>query len=424
MAAAQAANDKGYKNLDGTLPYPVHGFHHNLGIKRSWIGRVVLAALLTGAFCGFMMQWWMMKENWPVIISGKPYNSWPAFVVITFECGILSGALTNMFCVLIAACKLYPQPDTFVLRRDLTDDTFCLAIPLDGNGTEGDLQSFLVEQGAADITAFDPPAPAAVSDEEGETAMLKLVSGLTAVALGAAVLGGCVEQPPDQSFDGRGLRYMPDMYQSQALESHESYAVIDEVEVTQEDGTIAIEKRITMVPAMMEPPKGTAARDFIAYPVGDPLDPEALAAANALINPVQPTSDVLARGQDRYDVFCAPCHGRSGNIKDAYVPQVNGVLSIDTDNVAQKTDGELYHIISLGRNRMPNYRAQLMPEDRWAVVHYMRKLYAAKQLSGPEKVRLEQVEQSGAAARFEGLPESPVQYDPTHRPYLPREDAE
>jgi hypothetical protein len=166
-AAARAAVNRGFQNLDGTLPYPHHGFHHDMDIKRSWIGRVVLTALLTGAFLGFMLQLWISKENWPVIISGKPFNSWPAFVVITFESGILCGSLTNMFCVIFAACKLYPQPDTFVVRRDLTDDTFCLAIPLAGNGTDEELAQFLVDNGAEDITAFVPAGEeASTSDEE------------------------------------------------------------------------------------------------------------------------------------------------------------------------------------------------------------------------------------------------------------------
>ena len=128
------ARDAGYKNLDGVMPYPVHGFDADLGLKRSWIGRPVLFMLLSGAFLGFIMQQWMMETDWPIIFAGKPYNSWPAFVVITFEMGILCGALTNFAMCLFVACKMRPRPVTRMLRDDLTDDTFALAIPLqDGN---------------------------------------------------------------------------------------------------------------------------------------------------------------------------------------------------------------------------------------------------------------------------------------------------
>ena len=154
--AAEAAGPYGrqYRDLDAVCPYPVHGLDPRLGIKRSWIGRLVLFVLLTGAFGGFMMQQWMMEVDWPIIIAGKPYNSWPAYVVITFESGILLGALTNMAACLFIACKLLPKKATVVLRKELTDDTFALAIPVEGNASEAELRSFLAEQHAENITLY------------------------------------------------------------------------------------------------------------------------------------------------------------------------------------------------------------------------------------------------------------------------------
>lgn len=155
MAAAAASTARGHVNHDGFMPYPIHGFDKKFGLRRSWIGRVVLTMLLTGAVLGFWMQVWMMKESWPIIIGGKPYNSWPAYVVITFECGILCGSLTNMAVVLLVACRLWPQTNTWVIKPRCTDDTFSLCIPLAGNGKAEDLRQFLIAQGAEDVALYE-----------------------------------------------------------------------------------------------------------------------------------------------------------------------------------------------------------------------------------------------------------------------------
>ena len=230
--------------------------------------------------------------------------------------------------------------------------------------------------------------------------MHKLHAACATLALGVALTGCGKEEAPDQAFEGRGLRYMPDMYYTQSLKSQEAYVIEEETTRTGEDGMPVTETTRRLVPAMMSFPEGTVSRDFIPYQIRDPLDAQALADADAMLNPIQPTAKVLKRGQDRYNTFCAPCHGRDGNVKNAYVTEVSGAPSINTDGVAQKTDGEIYHIITLGRNRMPHYRAQLLPEDRWAVVHYLRALKASQDAKGDDKKRLEELERSGRADDF------------------------
>ena len=77
-------------------------------------------------------------------------------------------------------------------------------------------------------------------------------------------------------------------------------------------------------------------------------------------------------------ISCAPCHGNDGNTANGYVAKYfSGVLPLNTPNLTLLTDGDMYHLISVGRNRMPNYRAQLLPENRWAVVAYVRVLNRA-----------------------------------------------
>ena len=100
MAACSALRAKGVKGREGWAPFPVHGMEDALGIKRSWIGRPVLFMLITGAILGFNIPYWMMKVDWPINIGGKPYNSWPQYVVITFEMVFSCGALTSFMLAL------------------------------------------------------------------------------------------------------------------------------------------------------------------------------------------------------------------------------------------------------------------------------------------------------------------------------------
>jgi hypothetical protein len=127
--ACEASYHAGHLEHRAFTPWAVHGLERRMGIRRSWIGRPVLFLLLFGAFCGFMMQLWMMKMDWPLSIGGKPYNSWPAYVVITFESGILLGAIGNLLICLLLACRILPTTRTVLPDPRLTDDTFCLAIP-------------------------------------------------------------------------------------------------------------------------------------------------------------------------------------------------------------------------------------------------------------------------------------------------------
>lgn len=90
---------------------------------------------------------------------------------------------------------------------------------------------------------------------------------------------------------------------------------------------------------------------------------------------------MVQRGQDRYNIFCAPCHDASGSgnglVKKraaasgatAFAP-----VSLHQDRLRHMPDGQLFATISNGKNNMPPYGWQMVPEDRWAIVAYVRAL--------------------------------------------------
>ncbi len=125
--------------------------------------------------------------------------------------------------------------------------------------------------------------------------------------------------------------------------------------------------------AMRTPPEGTAPRNYIPYlySASDFDTP-----ARELKNPLKPTAQVLEQGQKLYNVYCAICHGQQGHGDGPVSPRFPAIpaLAGSNSNVLNWEDGRFFHIITVGRARMYSYSAQLTPEERWAVIHYIRLL--------------------------------------------------
>lgn len=96
-------------------------------------------------------------------------------------------------------------------------------------------------------------------------------------------------------------------------------------------------------------------------------------------NPLPVTKELLVRGQERYDIYCAPCHDRTGSGRGIVSLRSQGWIanSIIEDRIAEYPDGELFYVISNGRRSMPGYRWQITEQDRWAIVAYTRALQRA-----------------------------------------------
>ncbi len=84
---------------------------------------------------------------------------------------------------------------------------------------------------------------------------------------------------------------------------------------------------------------------------------------------------VLKRGQQRFDIYCAPCHGRIGNGLGMIVRRgFKQPPSYHTDRLRNAPVGHLYDVITNGYGAMLNYASQVQPRDRWAIVAYIRAL--------------------------------------------------
>ena len=101
LAATRRAREAGYRRMDAYTPYPVHGLAEELGLRKTNIPFVVLVGALVGAAAGFGMQYFSMAIDYTFNVGGRPVNSWPVFIPITFELLILVGALAAFFGMLL-----------------------------------------------------------------------------------------------------------------------------------------------------------------------------------------------------------------------------------------------------------------------------------------------------------------------------------
>jgi hypothetical protein len=108
LLAARRAREAGYRHMDAYSPMPVEGLAEAIGFRTSMVQRIVFIAGLLGATGGFSLCWWMTVIAYPHNVAGRPLNSWPAYVAITFECMVLIACLTAVVGML--ALNGLPQP--------------------------------------------------------------------------------------------------------------------------------------------------------------------------------------------------------------------------------------------------------------------------------------------------------------------------
>ncbi|TAK98714.1 MAG: cytochrome c, partial [Verrucomicrobia bacterium] len=98
------------------------------------------------------------------------------------------------------------------------------------------------------------------------------------------------------------------------------------------------------------------------------------------LNPLPVTAKLLARGHERFNIYCSPCHGAQGDGNG--VPKKIGAMAIIANlhdkRIVEMPDGELFNIASNGKNNMQGYAAQIPVEDRWAIIAYLRALHLSR----------------------------------------------
>jgi hypothetical protein len=155
VKAARAVHAAGYRKVDAYTPYPMEEVLDALHLHHSHVPKLVLAGGLFGLLAGWGLQYWISVIDYPMNIGGRPFNSWPAFVVPAFETTVLFAAFGAVLGML--ALNGFPRPyhpvfnvpafaaasrDRFFLCVEAADPRFDL----------GETRRLLQGLGAAEVT--------------------------------------------------------------------------------------------------------------------------------------------------------------------------------------------------------------------------------------------------------------------------------
>jgi hypothetical protein len=151
LDAIRQVRGTGVKIEEVYSPFPVHGIEDALGYKRSWLSIAAFLFGMLGTTLALTMQIGMMGVDWPMIIGGKDFIPFPAFIPVTFEMTVLLSAfgMVGTFFT-ISNLKPWGRPRIFDIR--ITDDKHVMAVDLEANKmSEADIKKVLQDSGASEI---------------------------------------------------------------------------------------------------------------------------------------------------------------------------------------------------------------------------------------------------------------------------------
>lgn len=400
LAACRRVRDAGYTKTDAFTPFPVHGIDKALGIKPTVLPWIALIAGVTGTSIAFLMQIWMNGIDYQYIISGKPYISLPAFIPVAFELTILLASFGTFFGMwALNGLPKFSNPMFTNPRFDrVTDDTFFLYIDSkDSKYDQQGVEKLMADAGGEHIET--------VVDDESSPKLPKIVIIGWAVGVAFSVIPLLIvaKMRVTNSSSPR-FHIFPDMDLMPSKDAQVTTTLFGDFRAARPDvpGTVArgaSEGDLDFLTGIemdkllaVDAPR---AERLVSTLQGEDADAAKNADASAgepavdntpwvAENPVDLTDEVLARGQQQFNIYCAVCHGRNGRGNGLVTQRAGQILATTwtpPSNILDETlhgdqypDGKLFSTITNGVRKMAGYASQIKAEDRWAVVAYVRAL--------------------------------------------------
>lgn len=411
LSACNNAREAGFKKMDAFTPFPVHGIDPALGIKRSFLPFIVLSIALGAVVVGLGMQWYTNSADWsPVFpgyafkISGKPYFSLPANIPVTFEVIVLSSAFATFFGMwIINRLPRLSNPLHRVSRfKRVTNDKFFLMLEAkDDLFKRSDAEAKLNEWGAVAIEEVnqdltDNKLPAWMAPAGVILALLLLIPPVAIFsAYGASNRKPRLHVVPDMDWQHKFKTQV--MSPNIAEKDSPDYLFMNKRAMRQPvEGSVrfgSLETSSEMFRGIKAEFANTSAtvglKNVVMTSTAQPQDEENLDQwITGFPEGFVVNEESLARGKERFNIYCSVCHGYAGN-GDGLVNQRAVALAANgqaqwtaakslhdpvVKDPAQNPTGRIFDTITNGRNTMGPYKDQIAVEDRWAIVAYVKAL--------------------------------------------------
>lgn len=368
MMAAERVRDAGFKKWDCHTPFPVHGLDDAMGVKMTRLPWIVLLMGVTGCGLAVLMQWWMNAVDYPYIISGKPRFSLPANIPIIFEMTVLFAAFTAFFAMWIM--NDLPRWFSPLSRKPkfarATNDRFFVVIEAADPQFDGvRTADFLSGLGAASVEEVEMP-------EESTKLPAKHRNLILIVVVAALLPLAMIYNAQFKTSDQPRIHLVPDMDKQSKFRAQGETLPGLFADARMSRGRI----------------DGTVARGMLIEDEGFATGKDGDAYLTGMPDSVEVDEDFVIRGQGRYRIYCAPCHGNGGAGDGLVHERANELAGQGLAKWVQPTDlraqlvvdqpnGQLFESISNGIRNMPGYSSQISKDDRWAIVLYMRALQRA-----------------------------------------------
>lgn len=422
LAACEKVRKAGYTKTDAYTPFPLHGIDEALGIRPTILPWLVLSLGIFGGLAGLALQYFTNAVDYPFLISAKPQFSLPANIPVIFELVILHAAFGVFLGMLFLnrlptlANPLFRVPefaratdDKFFLTVDVNDENYkpnktrelfdgfhgqTGVLEVFEDPSEGNLPPIIKYVGVAAVVAALVP-PLLLWKAYNSTSTQPRINPIRDmdVQLRADTQ---TTMPQDIFADGRAMR--PRIPGTIAREDWIDPVLLTGIVPGMSEQPVAFlqEEQPPMEEAAEKPAGQEAAPDDAEQPMQAPAEGEAPAEGQAPANaqqeepepnwvkivPIEVTQSTLERGQQRYNIYCAVCHGLAGDgdglvaqralelEQPTWVPPTN----LHSEPVLAQPDGKIFNTITHGIRKMRGYGAQIPPEDRWAIVTYVRAL--------------------------------------------------
>jgi len=153
LKAAAEVRNGGYKRFDCHSPFPIHGMDDAMKLKRSPLGWIAGLLALGGGIGMLTLQWWTSSLAYPLVISGKPFFSFQAYVPVTFAGAVICAAFAATFGMLMLnQLPRLHHPVFFSDKFNASDDGFFISIEADDPQFDPDkTATFLKSAGAVDV---------------------------------------------------------------------------------------------------------------------------------------------------------------------------------------------------------------------------------------------------------------------------------